>query len=102
MTTAALVQAGVITVVVAWSAAYAALRLLPVTTRRLAAHVLGLLDRPGAPRWLQHRLAALAPRATTGASCADGCSSCNGCGAPKQADVEVQAIPLGFRPKTRC
>jgi hypothetical protein len=100
MTAAALVQGGVIALAVAWSAAYALRRLLPVTSRRIAARVLAVFDRPGAPPWLQRGLAALAPRATSGASCADGCSSCNGCGAPAEPVAEVRAIPLAFRPRS--
>ncbi|HEX7768712.1 MAG TPA: hypothetical protein VF422_01650 [Dokdonella sp.] len=40
----------------------------------------------------------LEPRASTGASCSDGCASCGGCGTP---DVKpaVDPLPLAFRPR---
>jgi len=100
MTTAALVQGSVIGVVVAWSAAYAALRLAPVSSRRALTRLLRAVDRPGLPRGLHARLERLAPHATTGASCGDGCASCGGCGAPA-ASLEAEPIRLTFREPSR-
>lgn len=80
---AALVQGFVVALVVAWSALFAAQRLLPVTSRRLQARLARALDRPALPRWLRQAARRLEPVGTAGNSCASGnsCSSCGGCAA---------------------
>ena len=95
-----LVQWLVIACVVAWSAGYAFRRLLPVTSRRIAARLFGVFEHEGTPVWLRGLAARLQPKASTGASCADGCSSCGGCAAPK-AEAVAEAIPLALRPRPK-
>lgn len=101
MNASMLVQWLVIAAVVAWSVGYAFRRLLPVTSRRIAARTIGALGRDGAPAWLRRRVARLQPRASSGASCADGCSSCGGCAAPK-AEPAAEAVPLVLRPRPKA
>ena len=98
---AMLLQAIVIALVVTWSAGFALHRLLPVTTRRLQARLLAPLERPGMPAWLRALGARLQPKATTGASCGDGCSSCGGCSAA-QARTDDKPMPLVFRPRPKA
>lgn len=97
---ASLLQAVVIAAVVAWSAWFALHRLLPVTTRRLQARLLAPLDRAGMPTWLRALGARLQPKATTGASCGDGCSSCGGCAAAQSTPTDAP-IPLAFRTRSK-
>lgn len=98
MNTPALVQGIVIAAVVAWSTAFALRKLFPVTSRRALAALARRLDRPASPTWLRTTARRLEPRASTGASCSDGCASCGGCGTP---DVKpaVDPLPLAFRPR---
>jgi len=98
---ASLLQAVVIAAIVAWSAWFALHRLLPVTTRRLQAHLLAPLDRAGVPGWLRTLGARLQPKATTGASCGDGCSSCGGCSAAQARPADAP-MPLVFRPRPKA
>jgi hypothetical protein len=98
---AMVLQAVVIALVVAWSAWFALHRLLPVTMRRLQARLFAPLDRAGMPAWLRTLGARLQPKATTGASCGDGCSSCGGCSAA-QARPDDAPIPLVFRPRPKA
>jgi hypothetical protein len=98
---ASLLQAIVIAAIVAWSAWFALHRLLPVTTRRLQARLLAPLDRAGTPAWLRTLGARLQPKATTGASCGDGCSSCGGCSAAQARPADAP-MPLVFRPRPKA
>lgn len=100
MSTAVLVQGIVIAAVVAWALAFAIRRLFPVTSRRALARITQTLDRPGIPHWLREVGRRIEPRASTGASCSDGCSTCGGCGTA-QASPDVQALTLGFRTRTK-
>ena len=98
MSTPALVQATVVCAIVGWSALFAAHRLLPVASRRAQAKLAGALDRPAFPAWLRAIALRMQPRATSGGSCGDGCSSCGGC-ATAIAKPTVEAQPLTFRPR---
>jgi hypothetical protein len=100
MSSAALVQGIVISAVVAWAVAFTCRRLFPVTSRRLLARVVQVLDRPGLPDWLRSCARRIEPRATTGSSCSDGCSTCGGCGTA-EASPEIPVLPLGFRARTK-
>jgi hypothetical protein len=102
MSTPLLLQGLAITAVVGWSVLFAAHRLLPVTTRRVQARAIELLDRPGSPVWLHELALRLQPKATTGASCGDGCSSCGGCAAAAAQPVADEPLPLTFRPRTKA
>jgi hypothetical protein len=98
MSSAALVQAIVVSAMVAWAVGFALRKVFPVTTRRWLASVSRRLDRPAVPRWLRATARFIEPRASTGASCSDGCASCGGCGT-REPGPAVEAIPLGFRPR---
>jgi hypothetical protein len=99
MSMALLVQAVLIALIVIWSVVFVARRLLPVTSRRLWARLLDLLDRPALPAWA-HRLAdRLRPHGTQGGSCGDGCSTCGGCAAAASQPAEER--PLKFRPRAK-
>lgn len=100
MSTPLLVQTLVIALLVAWSALFAFRRLLPVTFRRIAARLLAVFERDGMPGWLRGFAGRLQPKASTGASCADGCSNCGGCGTPAPR-AAAEAIPLAFRPRPK-
>ena len=100
MSTPMLVQTLALVLLLGWSALFAAQRLLPVTTRRAQARVLAWFDRPDAPAWIHALAARLQPKATTGASCGDGCSSCGGCAAATAKPATVEALPLTFRPRS--
>jgi hypothetical protein len=95
-----LVQALALLLVLSWSAFVAAHRLMPVTTRRAQARVVGWFDRPSSPAWMHALAQRLQPTATTGASCGDGCSSCGGCAAADAKPV-VEALPLTFRARPK-
>jgi hypothetical protein len=96
-----LVQTLALLLVLGWSALFAAHRLMPVTTRRAQARVVGWFDRPSSPAWMHALAQRLQPTATTGASCGDGCSSCGGCAAADAKPV-VEALPLVFRPRPKA
>jgi hypothetical protein len=99
MSTPMLVQGVVIALVVGWSVLFALRRLLPVTSRRAQARLAGWFDRPALPAALRGLARRLQPTSSSGGSCADGCSSCGGCGTAKPAVVEAQ--PLVFRPRAK-
>jgi hypothetical protein len=101
MSTPMLVQTLALLLVLGWSALFAAHRLMPVTTRRAQARVVGWFDRPSSPAWMHALAQRLQPTATTGASCGDGCSSCGGCAAADAKPV-VEALPLVFRPRPKA
>ena len=96
----ALVQGIVIAMVVAWAVAFAVRKLFPVTSRRSLAAIAQRFDRPASPGWLRAIARFVEPRASTGASCSDGCSSCGGCGTSGTRSA-VESIPLGFRPREK-
>lgn len=100
MSTPALVQAIVIALIVAWSALFAARRLLPVSSRRAQAKLAGWLDRPALPRWLRSSARRMQPKSTRGGSCASGCSTCGGCAVAAKPAVDAQ--PLVFRPRSKA
>lgn len=100
MSTAWLVQACIVAIVVVAAALSAARRLLPVTSRRIQANIVGAVDRPAAPAWLRALARRATPRASSGGSCGDGCSSCGGCGTAADSPV-VKEQPLVFRPRSR-
>jgi len=93
-----LVQTLVIAALVAWSAWFVARRLLPVTSRRVQAHLAGAIARSrAAPAWLRARAMRWQPKSTTGGSCGDGCSACGGCAAASVQLQTVEAEPLTLR-----
>lgn len=100
MSTPQLVQGFVIAAVVAWALVVALRKLFPVTSRRSLAAIARRLDRPASPGWVRAAARFVEPRASTGASCSDGCSSCGGCGT-SESKPAVEAIPLGFRPRPK-
>jgi hypothetical protein len=95
-----MVQGIVIAAVVAWAVAFAFRRLFPVTSRRALARMVQALDRPGLPDWLRAGARRIEPRATTGSSCSDGCSTCGGCGTA-EASTDVETLPLAFRTRSK-
>jgi hypothetical protein len=97
MTTFAIVQAVVLTLVLLASLLAAFRKLLPRTAKRVQARLSAWLDRPGRTpptrrlgRWLQPTEAK-----SGGCGSGDGCGSCGGC-APAPASAEP--MPLTFRP----
>ena len=115
MSGAALAQGLVVAAVVGWSLVSALKRLLPATSRRLQARLVGSFDHPAAPAWLRALTAHLQPRSTAGASCSDGCSTCGGCAAAlgagdapalrigdaPAAEAGIAPLPLRFHPRAR-
>lgn len=100
MNTPALVQAIAIAGIVGWSVLFCARRFLPVASRRVQAKLVDAFDRPAFPAWLRAAAQRALPRATSGGSCGDGCSSCGGC-ASATAQPVVEAQPLTFHPRER-
>ena len=96
-----LVQMLVLVLLATWSVLFAAHRLFPVTARRAQARFLAWLDRPSSPAWVHGLAQRMQPKATTGASCGDGCSSCGGCAAADAKPAPVESLPLTFRPRTK-
>jgi hypothetical protein len=99
VTTYAIVQAFVIALIVAWSAWYAARRLLPTASRRAQAGVAAWFERPDHATWLQRLGHSMQPvQATSGGCGTSGCSTCGAC-APAAPVVEAQT--LAFKPRTK-
>ena len=110
MSTPMLVQTLLIAGAVIWSALFAAKRFLPVTVRRVHAHVLETLDRPSSPAWLRDFARRTQPQSTSGGSCGDGCSACGGCAAaaatpavarPAVIKPAAKTQPLVFRTRSK-
>jgi hypothetical protein len=96
MTMYAVAQALIIGGLVAWSAWFAARRLLPTASRRAQARVAGWLENGPRAAWVRRLGHALQPvQASSGGCGSSGCSSCGAC-APVAA---VDAQPLAFRPR---
>ncbi|HVT31382.1 MAG TPA: DUF6587 family protein [Rhodanobacteraceae bacterium] len=94
----AIVQAFAIASIVAWSAWYAARRLLPTVSRRAQAGVASWFERPGHAAWLRRLGHSMQPvQASSGGCGTSGCSTCGAC-APAAA---VEAQPLVFKPRTK-
>jgi len=98
--TGALVETGVIALVVGWSAISATRRLLPAFSRRAWAKIVDVLDRPSLPASLRRAVRRAQPTSTTGGSCGDGCSACGGCAVA--AAKPVEALPLHFHPRAKA
>jgi hypothetical protein len=99
VTTYVIVQTLIIALVVAWSAWYAARRLLPTASRRAQARVATWVEASAHPAWLQRVGHAMQPvQATSGGCGTSGCSTCGAC-APSTPAVEAQ--PLVFKPRTK-
>ncbi|HKE48364.1 MAG TPA: DUF6587 family protein [Rhodanobacteraceae bacterium] len=93
----AIAQALIIALVVAWSAWYAARRLVPTASRRAQARVATWIES-GHAAWLQRLGHSLQPVQTASGGCgSSGCSTCGAC-APV---ASVEAQPLAFRPRTK-
>jgi len=95
-----LVQTLVLVLLLGWSALFAAHRLFPVSARRAQARLVAWFDRPSSPAWMRDVAQRLQPKATTGASCGDGCSACGGCAAADAKPV-VEPLPLTFRARPK-
>jgi hypothetical protein len=91
----------VLLLLLGWSALFAARRLFPVSARRAQARLVAWFDRPSSPAWMHDVAQRLQPKATTGASCGDGCSSCGGCAAA-DAKPAIEPLPLTFRTRTKA
>lgn len=102
MSASALLQALAVGSIVAWSAVFAAQRLLPVTARRAQARLAGVFDRPWLPARLRRAARTLRPDSTLGSSCATGCAECGGCAAAvarPRAGPETAPIAPHRRPR---
>lgn len=100
MSTFAIAQAVVLTLVLLASLLAAWRKLLPTTAKRVQSRLSAALDRPGRAvlvrrlgRWLQP-----AEAKSGGCGSGEGCSSCGGCAPPAPRDA---AVPLSFRPRGR-
>ena len=97
MKTYAIAQALIIALIVAWSAWYAARRLVPTASRRAQARVATWFES-GHAAWLQRLGHAMQPVQTASGGCgSSGCSTCGAC-APA---APVEAQPLAFRPRAK-
>ena len=99
MKTYAIVQAFVIALIVAWSAWYAARRLLPTASRRAQAGVAGWFERPSHAAWLKRLGHSMQPvQASSGGCGTSGCSTCGACASTSPA---VEAQPLVFKQRAK-
>ena len=100
MTTYAITQAFIITLLVAWSAWYASRRLLPTASRRAQARVATWVEDSAHASWLKRIGHAMQPvQAVSGGCGSSGCSSCGAC-APSAPSVDAQ--PLVFKPRAKA
>ena len=99
MTAYAIVQAFVIALIVAWSAWYAARRLLPTASRRAQAGVAAWFERPARATWLRRLGHSMQPVQASSGGC--GTSGCSTCGACAPAAPIVDAQPLVFKPRAK-
>jgi hypothetical protein len=99
MKTYAIVQAFVIASIVAWSAWYAARRLLPTASRRALASVAGWLERPNRATWMKRLGHSMQPVQASSGGC--GTSGCSTCGACSPAAPVVDAQPLVFKARAK-
>ncbi len=96
--TYAIAQALIITLVVAWSAWFAARRLLPTASRRAQSHFATWIGGSSRSAWLRRLGHAIEPVQTASGGCGtSGCSTCGAC-APV-ARVETQPLAFHARPK---
>jgi hypothetical protein len=104
-----IVQAFAIALIVAWSAWYAARRLVPTASRRAQAAIAAWLARPGHAAWLRRTGRRMRPvQAAAGGCGTSGCSACGACGsaarsarvAPSVAEAST-ARPLAFRQRAK-
>ena len=94
----AIAQALIIALVVAWSAWYAARRLVPTASRRAQARLATWIETSQRSAWLRRVGHAMQPVQTTSGGCGtSGCSTCGNC-APVP---RVEAQPLVFRPRAK-
>ncbi len=101
MSTYAITQAFIITLVVAWSAWYASRRLLPTASRRAQARIATWAEGPAHSSWLRRVGHAMQPVQTASGGCgSSGCSTCGAC-APSTPAATVDAQPLVFRPRAK-
>jgi Family of unknown function (DUF6587) len=93
-----LAQAFVIFLLVAWSAWFAARRLLPTASRRVQSRAARWLDRPGHAPWLRRLGHVFEPVQTASGGCgSSGCSTCGACAPVARADAQ----PLVFHPRAK-
>lgn len=97
MSTFAVVQAVVLTLVLLASVLAAFGKLLPKTAKRWQSRLSAMLDRPQRGRWLRRLGRWLQPAEAKRGDCGsgDGCSSCCGC-APTPA-APGEPMPLEFK-----
>ena len=101
MTSYAITQAFIITLVVAWSAWYASRRLLPTASRRAQARVATWVEDSAHASWLKRVGHAMQPVQTASGGCgSSGCSTCGAC-APSAPAATVEPQPLVFRPRAK-
>jgi hypothetical protein len=107
--TYAIVQALAIALIVAWSAWYAARRLLPTASRRAQAGVAAWFERPVRAAWLRRLGRSMRPvQASSGGCGTSGCSTCGACASPapsarvaSSGAAEDEARPLVFRERAK-
>jgi hypothetical protein len=101
MTAYAIAQAFIIALVVAWSAWYAARRLLPTASRRAQARVATWVEGAAPAPWLKRIGHVMQPVQTASGGCgSSGCSTCGAC-APTTPAATAEPRPLVFRPRAK-
>ncbi|HJT98102.1 MAG TPA: DUF6587 family protein [Rhodanobacteraceae bacterium] len=101
MSAYAVVQSLVIALAVAWSAWYAARRLIPTASRRAQAGLAGWLELSTHDTWMRRIGHALQPvQAASGGCGTSGCSTCGAC-APTAGAPAGEARPLVFRERAK-
>lgn len=96
--TYAILQAVVIALIVAWSAWFAARRLLPTASRRAQAELASWIEQPMHAGWMRRIGHSMQPVQTASGGCgSSGCSTCGAC-APA---AKVEAQPLVFHSRAK-
>jgi hypothetical protein len=99
VTTYAIVQAFAIALIVAWSAWYAARRLVPTESRRAQAGIAAWLARPGHAAWVRQVGRRIRPLQTVSGGCGtSGCSACGACGSRAPSARTVPSAGGASRP----
>ncbi|MBB3228285.1 hypothetical protein FHW69_002920 [Luteibacter sp. Sphag1AF] len=96
MSTYAIIQAVILTVVGLVAVVVAFRKLLPGTAKKVQVRLSACLNRPGRAAWLRAFGVRMQPAGSTG-SCGDGCDTCGSCGSAPAPRSDVQ--PLEFRPR---
>jgi hypothetical protein len=97
--TYAIMQTFAIALIVAWSAWYAARRLLPPASRRAQAGIAAWLARPDHAAWVRHVGRRMRPLQTVSGGCGtSGCSACGACGSRAPSARTVPSAGGASRP----